>query len=130
MSISVWLETRIWAGNTYLEPASRQAKHFSRAVGADARDVRGFVEGIYNDVRRRLSFDFEHVRQLFGERVIQRLLCSFVVIQMEAREDVMTGIRPQPSAELKEEGRMLGRMEITPVLLLGVPEVEEVGHQS
>jgi hypothetical protein len=102
----------------------QELEHFFTS-GWHAGDVRGFVESIYDDVRRRLSLYFEHVRQTLGECVVRRLLCSFIVIQIETRENMMAGIGP--GAELEEEG---GK-EITSVLLLGVPEVEEeVGHQS
>jgi hypothetical protein len=70
-------------------------------------------------------WDLEHVRQTFGERFVWRLVRSFIVVQIETREDIMAGIRP--GAELEEEGRK----EIASMLFLSVPEVEEkVGHQS
>ena len=93
--------------------------------GRSSGDVRAFVESVYHDICRRLSLNLEHVRQTFGECVVWRLVCPFIVVRIETREDIMAGIRP--GAELEEEGRE----EIPSVLLLRIPEVEEkVGHQS
>ena len=118
-------------GNTYMyiwklrtDKILQELEHFFTS-GRHAGDIRRFVESVYDDVRCRLSWYFEHVCQTFEERVIRRLVCSFIVVQIETRENMMTGIRP--GAELEEEG---GK-EITSVLFLGVLEVEEkIGHQS
>ena len=111
-------------GKLYPDKILQKFKHLFTS-GRSSGDVGAFVEGIYDDVYRRLCWNLEHVHQTFGERVVWRLVCSTIVVQIESREYIMACIRP--GAELEEEGRK----EIASVLLLSVPEVKEkVGHQS